>query len=143
MQGIYCPLAYCAPWVLRRAELGVRRNPVWRDSSNVKRERAVGNGYGIEGMGSDSGILLGIILYFCHFLFVLKGLTLEVDAEIDFGNILTYLYFVPNADTPTTGDSLEAFSCHSVEYRLAYLAPPLCIAVANEVFPFGDALVMA
>ena len=54
---------------------GLRRNPVWRDSSNVKRERAARDGYGIEGMGSDSGILLGIILYFCHFLFVLKGLT--------------------------------------------------------------------
>ena len=58
---------------------GLRRNPVWRDSSNVqqlvKRERAVRDGYGIEGMSSDSGILLGIILYFCHFLFVLKGLT--------------------------------------------------------------------
>ena len=54
---------------------GLRRNPVLRDSSNVKRERAVGDGYGIEGMSSDSGILLGIILYFCHFLFVLKGLT--------------------------------------------------------------------
>ena len=27
---------------------GLRRNPVWRDSSNVKRERAVGDGYGIE-----------------------------------------------------------------------------------------------
>ena len=45
---------------------GLRRNPVYRDSSNVKRERAVVYGYGIEGMGSDSGILLGIILYFCH-----------------------------------------------------------------------------
>ena len=58
---------------------GLRRNPVWRDSSNVQqlveRERAVGDGYGIEGMGSDGGIFLGIILYFCHFLFVLKGLT--------------------------------------------------------------------
>ena len=54
---------------------GLRRNPVLRDSSNVKRERAVGDGYGIEGMSSDSGILLGIILYFCHFLFVLMGLT--------------------------------------------------------------------
>ena len=58
---------------------GLRRNPVWRDSSNVQqlveRERAVGDGYGIERMGSDRGILLGIILYFCHFLFVLKGLT--------------------------------------------------------------------
>ena len=30
---------------------GLRRNPVWRDSSNVKRERAVRDGYGIEGMG--------------------------------------------------------------------------------------------
>ena len=104
---------------------GLRRNPVWRDSSNVKRERA------------------GIILNFCHFLSDLKGLTLEVDAEIDFGNILTNLDFVADADTPTTGDSLEAFSCHSVEYRLAYLAPSLGIAVANEVFPFGDALVIA
>ena len=47
---------------------GLRRNPVWRDSSNVKRERAVRDGYGIEGMSSDRGILLGIILYFCHFL---------------------------------------------------------------------------
>ena len=56
---------------------GLRRNPVWRDSSNVKRERAVGDGYGIERMSSDSGILLGVILYFCHFLFVLKGLTFE------------------------------------------------------------------
>ena len=55
---------------------GLRRNPVWRDSSNVKRERAVGDGYGIERMSSDSGILLGIILNFCHFLSVLKGLTL-------------------------------------------------------------------
>ena len=45
---------------------GLRRNPVWRDSSNVKRERAVRDGYGIEGMGSDSGILLGIILDFSH-----------------------------------------------------------------------------
>ena len=34
----------------------------------VKRERAVGDGYGIEIMISDSGILLGIILNFCHFL---------------------------------------------------------------------------
>ena len=49
---------------------GLRRNPVWRDSSNVKRERAVRDGYGIERMGSDSGILLGIILYFSHFLSV-------------------------------------------------------------------------
>ena len=47
---------------------GLRRNPVWRDSSNVKRERAVRDGYGIETVSSDSGILLGIILYFCHFL---------------------------------------------------------------------------
>ena len=54
---------------------GLRRNPVWRDSSNVKRERAVRYGYGIERMGSDSGILLGIILNFCHFLSDLKGLT--------------------------------------------------------------------
>ena len=30
-----CPLASCAPLVLRRAEFGVRRNPVCRDSSNV------------------------------------------------------------------------------------------------------------
>ena len=60
---------------------GLRRNPVCRDSSHVKRERAVGDGYGIEGMGSDSGILLGIILYFCHFLSVLMGLTLEVKSE--------------------------------------------------------------
>ena len=52
---------------------GLRRNPVCRDSSNVKRERAVRYGYGIEGMGPDSGILLGIILYFCHFLSDLKG----------------------------------------------------------------------
>ena len=52
---------------------GLRRNPVWRDSSNVKRERAVRDGYGIEGMGSDSGILLGIILDFCHFLIRIKG----------------------------------------------------------------------
>jgi hypothetical protein len=52
---------------------GLRRNPVWRDSSNVKRERAV--------VGSDSGILLGIILNFCHFLSDLKGLTLEVKSE--------------------------------------------------------------
>ena len=52
---------------------GLRRNPVWRDSSNVKRERAVGDGYGIERMSSDSGILLGIILYFCHFLSVFMG----------------------------------------------------------------------
>ena len=55
---------------------GLRRNPVWRDSSNVKRERAVGDGYGIERMSSDRGILLGIILNFCHFLSDLKGLTL-------------------------------------------------------------------
>ena len=79
--GIYCPLASCAPLVLRRAELGVRRNPVWRDSSNVKRERAVGDGYGIETVGSDRGILLGIILNFCHFLSDLMGLTLEVKSE--------------------------------------------------------------
>ena len=52
---------------------GLRRNPVWRDSSNVKRERAVRDGYGIEGMSSDSGILLGVILYFCHFLIRIKG----------------------------------------------------------------------
>ena len=52
---------------------GLRRNPVWRDSSNVKRERTVGDGYGIEGMSSDSGILLGIILYFCHFFPDFKG----------------------------------------------------------------------
>ena len=52
-----------------------RKNPVCRDSSKVKRERAVGDGYGIEGMSSDSGILLGIILNFCHFLSDLKGLT--------------------------------------------------------------------
>ena len=58
---------------------GLRRNPVCRDSSNVKRERAVRDVYGIEGMGSDRGILLGIILYFCHFLSDLKGLTLEVE----------------------------------------------------------------
>ena len=67
--------------MLRRVELGVRRNPVWRDSSNVKRERAVGDGYGIERMSSDRGILLGIILYFCHFLSDLMGLTLEVKSE--------------------------------------------------------------
>ena len=54
---------------------GLRRNPVWRDSSNVKRERAVRDGYGIERMGSDSGILLGIILYYSHFLSVLRGFT--------------------------------------------------------------------
>ena len=41
----------------------------------VKRERAVWDGYGIETVSSDCGILLGIILYFCHFLSVLKGLT--------------------------------------------------------------------
>ena len=56
---------------------GLRRNPVWRDSSNVqqlvKHERAVGDGYGIEGMSSDSGILLGIILNFFHFLSDLMG----------------------------------------------------------------------
>ena len=52
---------------------GLRRNPVWRDSSNVKRERAVWDGYGIEGMSSDRGILLGIILNFCHFLSDFKG----------------------------------------------------------------------
>ena len=45
----------------------------------VKRERAVWGGYGIEGMGSDRGILLGIILNFCHFISVLMGLTLEVE----------------------------------------------------------------
>ena len=55
---------------------GLRRNPVCRDSSNVKRERAVRYGYGIERMSSDSGILLGIILNFCHFLSDLMGLTL-------------------------------------------------------------------
>ena len=55
---------------------GLRRNPVWRDSSNVKRERAVRDGYGIERMSSDSGILLGIILYFCHFLSDFMGLTI-------------------------------------------------------------------
>ena len=60
---------------------GLRRDPVWRDSSNVKRERAVRDGYGIEGMSSDNGILLGIILNFCHFLSDLKGLTLEVVAN--------------------------------------------------------------
>ena len=60
---------------------GLRRNPVWRDSSNVKRERAVGDGYGIERMGSDRGILLGIILNFCHFLSDFMGLTLEVKSE--------------------------------------------------------------
>ena len=52
---------------------GLRRNPVWRDSSNVKRERAVGDGYGIETVSSDSGILLGILLNFCHFLIRFKG----------------------------------------------------------------------
>ena len=66
---------------------GLRRNPVWRDSSNVKRERAVRDGYGIERMGSDSGILLGIILNFCHFLFVLKGLT------TNYTNFTNYLYY--------------------------------------------------
>ena len=60
---------------------GLRRNPVWRDSSNVKRERAVWDGYGIETVSSDRGILLGIILNFCHFLSVLMGLTLEVKSE--------------------------------------------------------------
>ena len=50
---------------------GLRRNPVWRDSSNVERERAVRDGYGIEGMSSDSGILLGISYPF------LWGLTLR------------------------------------------------------------------
>ena len=55
---------------------GLRRNPVWRDSSNVTRERAVGAVYGIETVSSDRGILLGIILNFCHFLSVLMGLTL-------------------------------------------------------------------
>ena len=60
---------------------GLRRNPVWRDSSNVKRERAVGDGYGIETVGSDRGILLGIILYFCHFLSDLKGLTKFATAQ--------------------------------------------------------------
>ena len=55
---------------------GLRRNPVWRDSSNVKRERAVGDGYGIERMGSDRGILLGVVLYFSHFLSVLMGFLL-------------------------------------------------------------------
>ena len=54
---------------------GLRRNPVWRDISNVKRERAVWDGYGIEIVGSDRGILLGIILNFCHFLSDLMGLT--------------------------------------------------------------------
>ena len=60
---------------------GLRRNPVWRDSSNVKRERAVGDGYGIEGMSSDSGILLGIILNFCHFLSDLMGFYLFDSSE--------------------------------------------------------------
>ena len=73
---------------------GLRRNPVWRDSSNVKRERAVGDWYGIEGMSSDRGILLGIILNFCHFLSVLRGLTLEVDAEV----VLQYLLIVGIAE---------------------------------------------
>ena len=45
----------------------------------VKRERAVRDGYGIETVSSDRGILLGIILNFCHFLSVLRGLTLEVE----------------------------------------------------------------
>ena len=45
-------------------------------SGQPSRERAVGDGYGIERMGSDRGILLGIILNFCHFLSVLKGLTI-------------------------------------------------------------------
>ena len=60
---------------------GLRRNPVWRDSSNVKRERAVRDEYGIETVSYDRGILLGIILNFCHFLSDLKGLTLEVKSE--------------------------------------------------------------
>ena len=60
---------------------GLRRNPVWRDSSNVKLERAVWDGYGIERMSSDCGILLRVILNFCHFLSDLKGLTLEVKSE--------------------------------------------------------------
>ena len=60
---------------------GLCRNPVWRDSSNVKRERSVGDGYGIETVSSDRGILLGIILYFCHFLSVLMGFYLFDGAE--------------------------------------------------------------
>ena len=68
---------------------GLRRNPVWRDSSNVKRERAVRDGYGIEGMSSDRGILLGIILNFCHFLSVLRDLTLEVE-QCPFGMLLLF-----------------------------------------------------
>ena len=42
---------------------------------------------GIEGMSSDSGILLGVILYFCHFLFVLMGLT------TNYTNFTNYLYY--------------------------------------------------
>ena len=42
-------------------------------SSNVS--VPFGDGYGIERMSSDSGILLGIILNFCHFLSDLMGLT--------------------------------------------------------------------
>ena len=60
---------------LRHATLAVDGSTLL-PSKLVKRERAVGDGYGIEGMSSDSGILLGIILNFCHFLSVFMGFLL-------------------------------------------------------------------
>ena len=47
---IFLPFGFLRSVGAQASKLGVRRNPVWRDSSNVKRERAVGDGYGIEGM---------------------------------------------------------------------------------------------
>ena len=84
---------------------GLRRNPVWRDSSNVKRERAVGDGYGIETVSSDSGILLGIILYFCHFLSDFYGFNFRSE-ELRVKNLLPHkLEFVgehPRVAQPCT-----------------------------------------
>ena len=103
---------------------GLRRNPVWRDSSNVKRERAVRDGYGIEGMSSDSGILLGIILNFCHFLSDLKGLTLEVDADATqtkgMLQFVDVLYLLAEVDSLAIGIVVDA-DVHTMERGLVCL----------------------
>ena len=70
------------------------------------------NGYGIEGMSSDSGILLGIILNFCHFLSDLKGLTLEVDAEVVHEELLVVDMLCEQTDRRVFLESLLTFKEH-------------------------------
>ena len=90
---------------------------------------------GIEGMSSDRGILLGIILYFCHFLSVLKGLTLLILEECELSALvvdatlcLVEVFFVQlKADeVPTLLDASDggrAAAHEGVENYVTFVAP--------------------